>query len=128
MRYDNPMGDELSPAQLTELESDLHDLKTSLEDLLIATETGANPVSLRENTGRLSRMDEMHNQSILLANRNVTRNRLKQVIAAIERIKQDDFGFCTNCDGVICLNRLKAYPEANLCLDCQSEHEKTDDT
>ena len=78
MRYDNPMGDELSPAQLTELESDLHDLKTSLEDLLIATETGAKPVSLRENTGRLSRMDEMHNQSILLANRNVTRNRLSR--------------------------------------------------
>lgn len=117
------MDHELSANQVTELELDLQNLKTSLDDLLAATESGAKPVKLKDNTGRLSRMDEMHNQSILLANRNMTRNRLKQVIAAIARISADTYGFCSGCEELIPFNRLKAYPEAAMCLPCKSENE-----
>jgi len=119
------MDHELTQAQLRELETDLQGLQTSLQDLLAATESGSQPVKLRDNAGRLSRMDEMHNQSILLANRNVTSNRLRQVIAAISRIKTDAFGYCSSCDELIAFNRLKAYPEATMCLTCKSASETT---
>lgn len=118
-----PMIGELSAKQVEELESDLLRLKRDLEDLLATTQSAAKPVTLRDNVGRLSRMDEMHNQSILLANRNLTKNRLKQVILAIERISNDTYGRCSVCDELISLARLKAYPEAAMCLQCKSESE-----
>ena len=59
--------DELNDQQREELIKDLVDLEASLIELLDLTQSKTKPVSLRENIGRLSRMDEMHNQSILLA-------------------------------------------------------------
>lgn len=120
------MSNELSADEIRELEIDLHDLQRHLENLLAVTEAGAKPVLLKENAGRLSRVDEMHNQSILLANRNLTKNRIKQVIAALGRIKQDNYGHCTVCDEDIAFKRLKAYPEAAMCLACKSESEQLD--
>lgn len=117
------MTDELTASQIEELEADLKQLKLDLEDLLSATESGSKPVTLRDNIGRLSRMDEMHNQSILLANRNLTRNRLKQVILAINRVHQESYGYCSVCDEVVSFARLKAYPEADMCLGCKGASE-----
>ncbi len=119
------MDDELSSDQVKELELDLQHLKLHLENLLSITESGAKPVLLKENAGRLSRMDEMHNQSILLANRNVTKNRIKQVLAAFRRISEQSYGYCTGCDEGIAFKRLKAYPEAAMCLSCKSKSEAT---
>jgi DnaK suppressor protein len=101
--------------------------RTELEELLNITEANAQPVKLKDNAGRLSRMDEMHNQSILLANRNVTKNRLRQVLVAQARIDKEQYGYCTTCDESVAFNRLKAYPEAAMCLQCQSEVEANQD-
>ncbi len=123
VRINEQMIGELSASQVQELEADLLQLKKDLKDLLATTESGAKPVTLRDNVGRLSRMDEMHNQSILLANRNLTKNRLKQVIPAIARIGNDTYGCCSVCGELISFARLKAYPEAAMCLECKSESE-----
>ena len=53
--------DELNDQQREELIKDLEDLEASLIELLDLTQSKTKPVSLRENIGRLSRMDEMHN-------------------------------------------------------------------
>ena len=117
------MSEELSASQLKELEADLVALKLELEDLLSLTESSAKPVKLKDNAGRLSRMDEMHNQSILLANRNVTKNRLKQTLEAQEKVKQDIYGECDTCFEPIAFKRLKAYPETSMCITCKSKVE-----
>lgn len=117
------MTEDLNGQQVAELQQDLAELAASLKNLLLATESGTQPVKLKDNAGRLSRMDEMHNQSILVANRNVTQNRLKQVLAAQGRIERGSYGFCADCDEAIAYNRLKAYPEAALCLECKSASE-----
>ena len=115
----------LSESRRQALHDDLLKLKADLESLLAATETGAKPVQLKDNKGRLTRMDEMHNQSILVANRNVTKNRLRQVMTAIGRLEGDSGtdGECTQCGEPISFPRLKAYPEASMCLQCKSESE-----
>ena len=118
---------DLTTLQRTELEADLVQLKLDHEELLNITEANAQPVKLKDNAGRLSRMDEMHNQSILLANRNVTKNRLRQVLVAQARIGKQQYGYCSSCDENVAFNRLKAYPEAALCLQCQSEVEANQD-
>lgn len=117
------MDNELTADQRIELEADLIGLRDSLAHLLQSTEAAAKPVKLKDNQGRLSRMDEMHNQSILLANRNVTKNRHRQVLAAINRLASGNYGYCAHCDEQISFQRLKAYPEASLCLQCKSAAE-----
>lgn len=113
----------LSQAQLEELQADLADLEDSLQELLLKTESGTKPVTLKDNIGRLSRMDEMHNQSILVANRNVIKNRLKEVKRAKQRMQDEIYGYCIECDAVVAFPRLKACPEAPMCIDCQSRLE-----
>ena len=114
---------ELTREQLDHLGLVLRELEVDLQRLLSSTEQGAQPVKLKDNQGRLSRMDEMHNQSILVANRNVTGNRLKSVRSAQQRIAKGSYGYCQECGEPIGLNRLKAYPDAAMCLECQSYSE-----
>ena len=113
----------LDKEQLQELKVDLAELEVSLQELLDKTEDSSRPVNLKDNIGRLSRMDEMHNQSILVANRNVIRNRLKQVKIAKLRMDDDSYGVCDECDEMIAFPRLKAYPEASMCIACKSKIE-----
>lgn len=117
------MTSTLAGPQLKELQADLLALEVSLQELLDKTEAGTKPVKLKDNIGRLSRMDEMHNQSILVANRNVIRNRLKEVVRAKQRFVDELYGYCIECDEIIAFPRLKAYPEAPMCIGCQSKHE-----
>jgi DnaK suppressor protein len=115
----------LTTSQYAELSADLQTLRHSLSELLSDTEAGARPVKLKDNSSRLSRMDEMHNQSILRANRNLTANRLVQINAALARLAQGTYGLCSACDEPVAFNRLKAYPETTMCLPCKAaaEHE-----
>lgn len=43
---------------------------------------------------------------------------LKEVEAALERIKSGTYGLCSNCDKEIPVARLEVYPAAVRCLDC----------
>lgn len=115
--------EELSEKEIAELRLDLEALQKEFGALLSLTEASAQPVKLKDNAGRLSRMDEMHNQSILLANRNLTRRRLKQTLSALDNIQEGTYGDCIICTEPIAFKRLKAYPETTMCLRCKSESE-----
>jgi len=119
------MPEALTKLQLKTLGVDLAELKASLEQLLVDTESGSKPVNLKDNQGRLSRMDEMHNQSILVANRNLTKNRLRSVLAAQVRFDQEQYGECHECAEDIVYTRLKAYPEADMCIACKQQLEES---
>ena len=118
------MDDPLDSATLQALEASLRALETQLSGLLRSTESDAKPTPLKDNASRLSRMDEMHNQSILRANRTVTQNRLLEVRRAIVRIQSEQYGICQDCFNDIAIPRLKAYPEATLCILCKDRREK----
>ena len=117
------MTEALTRAQLDELAADLNALESSLEELLESTESGTKPVKLKDNAGRLTRMAELHDQGILNANRNVIKNRLQQVKRAKQRLSDGIYGYCAECDETILFQRLKAYPDSALCINCQSESE-----
>jgi len=42
---------------------------------------------------------------------------------AAERIERGTYGFCTNCGESIGEDRLRARPEAELCIECKEEME-----
>ncbi len=53
-------------------------------------------------------------------------NKLKQVEAALEKIKQDEYGICEQCEVEIPEARLEIMPYAEFCIQCLSEIEKND--
>ncbi len=48
---------------------------------------------------------------------------IRDVEAALERIKNGIYGTCVDCNDSIALERLDAYPTAKRCINCQSRHE-----
>ncbi len=49
---------------------------------------------------------------------------LNDVDAALERLRAGSFGICPDCGGEISIERLRAYPTARRCVDCQTRFEK----
>jgi RNA polymerase-binding transcription factor DksA len=54
-------------------------------------------------------LDEIHHEA---------KTELHQIKAALLRIQNDDYGVCINCAEKIAVERLKALPYANTCIDC----------
>jgi DnaK suppressor protein len=53
------------------------------------------------------------------AERNLTR-----IEQALDRLDQGTYGFCENCGEPISAERLKALPQATMCMKCKSKLER----
>jgi DnaK suppressor protein len=51
--------------------------------------------------------------------------KLRRVESALHQLAQDAFGLCQTCHQRIDDERLLALPDADLCIDCQRELERT---
>lgn len=51
-------------------------------------------------------------------------NRLQMINNALDRIKQNKYGYCLACKKEIPLERLEALPYAFMCVNCQSVSER----
>jgi len=47
--------------------------------------------------------------------------RLQKINNALKKIKEGKYGICINCNKPIKIERLKAYPEADTCMDCTNK-------
>lgn len=58
--------------------------------------------------------------SIELRTRDRERKLIKKIEDGLERLHEDDFGYCEACGVEIGLRRLEARPTATLCIDCKT--------
>jgi len=58
--------------------------------------------------------------SLELRTRDRERKLIKKIDGTMERIDQDDYGFCDACGVEIGIKRLEARPTATLCIDCKT--------
>ncbi|PSW18547.1 RNA polymerase-binding transcription factor DksA [Photobacterium sanctipauli] len=58
--------------------------------------------------------------SLELRNRDRERKLIKKIEKTLQRIEDDDFGFCDSCGIEIGIRRLEARPTADLCIDCKT--------
>jgi len=114
------LADPLAPAQLAELEADLTRLAAELEADVARGREGTRPVELDSAIGRVSRIDAIQQQQMAKAAAQRSADRLQRVRGALHRLAEDAYGDCLECDDPIGFRRLKAQPEALLCVDCQS--------
>lgn len=114
----------LTPAQLAELTADLEALKGELAQLITDMGQSAGTVDLDQPIGRLSRVDALQNQQIAAANRRRTEQRLQQVLAALARVREGEYGVCLASGDPIGYKRLKARPETPFSLEAQARIEQ----
>lgn len=85
------------------------------------TETKADrkPVVLdQQSVGRLSRMDAIQGQAMAQAVQARRAGRLRAISAALTRIEEGEFGYCTDCGEEIVEGRLRLDPCAMKCREC----------
>ena len=58
--------------------------------------------------------------SLELRNRDRERRLIKKIEKTLNKIEEDDFGFCESCGIEIGIRRLEARPTADLCIDCKT--------
>ena len=78
----------------------------------------AKPVAPENSLGRLARMEAINQQKVQERALQNSKNRLRQVEQALQRIESEDFGYCLECGEEISQKRLEAAPYGALCLRC----------
>lgn len=72
----------------------------------------------RQNGNMEEEADEMQEYDNLLSIEHNLELKLKDVDLALEKIEKGNYGKCEKCGKAIEEKRLKAYPEAKLCMRC----------
>lgn len=104
---------------VAEMEAKLKDWLAELDRLSRQSAESRAAVELDQTRqGRLSRQDALMQQE--MAKETERRRALdrKRILAAFERIKSGDYGYCVRCDEPIVRKRLELDPAAPLCVDC----------
>ena len=117
----------LTPAQRDSLESKLQKQLVELGGELRFDREGArdNTESLRD-IGVHDKGEESAANSVMAVNRAIIRQHegeRVQVQAALERLREDRYGDCSQCGAAINVERLMIEPAARRCLGCQEDFE-----
>jgi DnaK suppressor protein len=99
---------EYAKAEIAALKAEIPRLKERLK-----------PVAPDVAIGRISRMDNIVNQSVVQAQLTKSNVRVVKLTEALKRVDEDeDFGLCIDCGDPIPMARLKAMPETEFCVEC----------
>ena len=97
-------------------------LERERNELLALSEAAAGerrPVELdQQSIGRLSRMDAMQVQAMAQSVEARRRARLPLIEAALRRLDEGEYGYCTDCGERIPAKRLAIDPTIARCVDC----------
>lgn len=119
------MADSLQAEEIEELGAALRALESELRATLEGSVEAAKPVALDQAAvGRVSRVDAIQQQQMVTAGRAKQRARLEMVRAALHRLQANEYGDCAGCGEGVGYARLKARPEAPLCVRCQGARER----
>ena len=109
----------LTKGHLAELREELEAQLARLSRSIEASEAALKPVELDQSrVGRLSRMDELQNQSLTRNLHEREEIRLTLVRNAIARMEEGTYGLCAACESEIPYERLLVFPEAVECGGC----------
>jgi len=109
----------LTKVHLSELREELEGQLARLMRSIEASKAALEPVELDQSrVGRLSRMDELQNQSLTRNLHEREEIRLTLVRNALSRMDEGTYGMCAACESDIPYERLLIFPEAVECGGC----------
>ena len=89
----------------------IDEMQKTFDHLKTKGETYADPVD------RASQEEEF---AFELRTRDRERKLINKIAVSLEKIKQDDYGWCDACGDEIGIKRLEARPTATHCIDCKT--------
>jgi len=108
------MDEHIKDAIRQAVNTQIKDLEQGLSEYEERSET----VDLDQPIGRLSRIDSLTNQGILLSSISKSKARLAALQKTLQDIDDPEFGHCRECGEEIYFKRLIALPESKLCISC----------
>ena len=93
-------------------------LRSEIEEYLRKSEDSAAAVEPDKGLGRLSRMEAMQDQQMVLELRRRKKRQLLEVNNALKRVVDQIYGKCIFCGKSISYERLEVFPEVQSCVDC----------
>ena len=107
------------------LKKRLMEQREALLDVAESSKESAQTVELDQSrVGRVSRMDALQAQAMAKESNRRRLLALRRIDSALQRIEDDDYGYCAVCDERIMANRLEVDPGALLCIDCANKAEQ----
>lgn len=93
--------------------------RAEIQAVMEAASDSAKPVELDQTrVGRLSRMDALQGQAMAKETERRRSLELQRIRTALERIEDEEFGYCVSCGEEIPLKRLELDPAVTTCVDC----------
>ena len=109
----------MNPVEIEKIRQQLLQLKSGLKQEEKTFQQTSAPVELDQaRVGRLSRMDAMQTQQIALETARRHQHQLRQIDAALQRIKSNKYGYCVECEEEINVRRLFINPTSTRCIEC----------
>jgi len=118
----------IEPQIQENLKEKLFEEKKRIEDILSKTETEKKETDREYETtfpevdrDEEANADEMDMYENNLAADEAMKSELEKIEKALAAMESGVYGFCTNCQKEIPLERLRAYPQADTCIDCEGK-------
>lgn len=104
--------------EIERLRKKLEGLGQDINQYLRDSELSAEAVQPDKGLGRLSRMEAMQDQQLVLEMRRRKKRQKLEVKNALARIEEGKYGKCAFCGKEISFDRLEAFPEVQTCITC----------
>ena len=93
---------------------------SDLEKQINLSEESSQTVELDQTlTGRVSRIDAIQQQKMAKSSNLRDKQLVIDLKMALEKLPNDDYGICQECDELISIARLQIKPESTYCIGCQ---------
>lgn len=90
----------------------------------MGTDSAAAVMLDQSSVGRVSRVDALQAQAISVAAQERRAADLRNIEAALIRVKEGEYGYCQNCGVDIAFSRLEINLSTKYCVKCASQREK----
>ncbi len=111
----------LTKEQSVEMRKVLEDLKAETGGRIEGLTQSSRPVDVDGSIGRVTRTDAIQQQQTALTGLRRAKDMLIFLESALEKLDDGTYGECTACGEQIAWKRLKARPDAKLCIGCARE-------
>lgn len=109
----------LSPTRIERLRNSLLDEQQKLRQEIANTTASSDDVHVGLGNHMAEDATAAFDQAAAVSLRRGKERMLHQIDDALDRMKAGTYGICERCGGEIDFARLKAIPQATLCMSCQ---------
>lgn len=116
------MSTRFSKKQINEIETQLQQKREEIErriNSLRADDPFADPEHVNDNAAVDTDVREQEGHERIEAQIKDLQEQLRDINIALGKIKENRYGYCERCQSSIDIKRLKIFPEARFCIDCE---------